>query len=108
MLSPRNQSKAERLPLPLGNKGVVDERARADPSPAVVQQLSRCPPGHFHGQYLELDRRFTARNLLINFLILLPATVFVVTLVRLAVLFLALESRLSSPRRLDDILVLTL
>jgi hypothetical protein len=86
-----DQSKARRLPLPSGADGVVDEEP--EPVHHLRAYSSYLAPrsGFFTPDTWSLLAIY-ARNLLINFLILLPATVFVVTLVRLAVLFFAVPS----------------
>lgn len=81
-----DQSKADRPPLPTGKKGVVDEEPEPVRHLRSYSSYLAPRPGLFTADTWTLIAIY-ARNLLINFLILLPATVFVVTLVRLAVLF---------------------
>jgi hypothetical protein len=80
------QSLADRPPLPKGPDGVVDE----EPEPIRHLRLysSYLAPrtGIYSPDTWSLIAIYT-RNLLLNLLILLPATVVVVTLVRLALLF---------------------
>ena len=73
------------MPLPTGKGGVVDEEP--EPIHHLRSYSSYLAP---HSVLFTADTwsliAIYARNLFINFLILLPATVFIVTLVRLAVL----------------------
>ena len=87
-LRPRrdDESRADRPPLPKGPDGLVDEEP--EPVHHLRSYSSYLAPrsGIFTADTWSLMAIY-ARNLLINFLILTPATVFVVTLVRLALLF---------------------
>jgi uncharacterized membrane protein YidH (DUF202 family) len=81
-----DQSLADRLPLPKGPNGVVD----AEPEPIHhLRSYSRylAPRSGFFSSDAWSLFVIYARNLLLNLLILLPATVVVVTLVRLLLLF---------------------
>jgi hypothetical protein len=81
-----DQSMADRPPLPTGKNGVVDEEP--EPVHHLRSYSSYLAP---RSGLLTADTwsllAIYARNLLINFLILLPATIFTVTLVRLGLLF---------------------
>ena len=94
-LRPERRPERGRPPPPArGPRRGRRRRARAGPPPPFIQQLSRP-----WALWLILARHLLliaiyARNLLINLLILLPATVFVVTLVRLALLFWCLRELL--------------
>jgi hypothetical protein len=87
-LRPRrdDESKADRPPLPQGPDGVVDEEPEPIHHLRSYSSYLAPRPGVFTTDTWSLMAIY-ARNLLINFLILVPATFFVVTLVRLALLF---------------------